>query len=183
MVKTIFTAAPASSSSTSPRPPLQPLDVTRPQPPSSSATHAVFFSARDTPSSIDAGDTRLTSAHAVVYVSGDTRRLLRLRRHAVEHITPDRIDTRSTAAVSPLATTHRPTHGPATSPCRRQRALRRCTEPPLLRRPRTPLAGARVEHHMCAMLRPSKPPHAVRRACVSAHAPPPATSQHVAPAP
>jgi len=83
------------------------------------------------PSSIDAGDTRLTSAHAIVYGSGDTRRLLWLRRHAVEHITPGRIDTRSTAAASPLATMHRPTHGPVTSPCRCQRALCRCTEPPL----------------------------------------------------
>jgi len=101
MVKTIFTAAPASSSSTSPRPPLQPLDVTRPQPPSSSATHAVFFSARDTPSSIDAGDTRLTSAHAVVYVSGDTRRLLRLRRH-----TPSSISRPAGSTHDPLPQCH-----------------------------------------------------------------------------
>ena len=123
------------------------------RPSSSSATHAeLLLCRRHTPAS--------SATHAELHrhrrhtPDVGTRRRLRLRRHtptssapathSVEHITPCRIDTRSTAAVSPLATTHRPTHGPATSPCRRQRALRRCTEPPLLRRPRTPLAGARA---------------------------------------
>jgi len=108
------------------------------RPSSSSATHAeLLLCRRHTPAS--------SATHAELHrhrrhtPDVGTRHRLRLRRHtptssapathAVEHITPGRIDTRSIAAASPLATMHMPTHGPATSPCRRQRALCRCTEP------------------------------------------------------
>ena len=100
--------------------------------------------------------------------------------HAAERITLGRIDTRSTAAVPPLATTHRPTHGLTTSPRLRQRHHAAGHW-----RPRTAAhaAGQRAcrtrAHHAHAMSRSSKPPHAtahaMHRACACAHMPPSAT--------
>ena len=132
-------------------------------------------------------DTRRASSppatHAVVYGSGDTRRDSSSGdTHATDRIRPGRIDTRSTATVPPLAITHRPTHSPATSPHRRQRAPCRA-EPPLPRRLHTPLAGARAAPAPSLTRTPCRGPPTHLTPCA---APGPARggdSQHVAPAP
>lgn len=71
-----------------------------------------FLPRRHMPSFFSAGGTHLTRLRLHTPSSSTPV------THVVEHIMPGRIDERSTAAAPPLASTHGPTHGQATSPHR-----------------------------------------------------------------